>query len=99
MAAERVKQIEPVLRPRHSHVGEPAFLLQAGRRIEAAAVREEAFLHAEHEDDRELEPLDHVQGDQRHPLRPVVHGVDIAHERDVLEEGLQAFARRQPIVL
>ena len=94
-----MKQIKAILRPRHSHVRKPAFLLQAGGRIEAAAVREQAFLHAEHEDDGELEPLDHVQRDQRHPLRPVVHGVDVAHQRHVLEEGLQALARRQPVVL
>src|SRR5207248_10770381 len=57
MAAERVKQIEPVLRPRHSHVGERACRLQVGERIEAAAVPDVSSLQGEPQAVWELAPL------------------------------------------
>ena len=59
----------------------------------------QALLHPQHEDDRELEALDHVQRDQRHPLGAIVHGVHVAHQRDILQEGLKPFSGWQPVVL
>jgi hypothetical protein len=93
-----VKEVEPVLGARHPDVCQAALLLQPGGRVEASAVRKQALLHAQHEDHRKLQPLHHVQRDQRHALGAIVHRVHIAHQRDVFEEGLQSLARRQPIV-
>ena len=60
--------------------------------LERALVRQQALLHSNHEHDRELQALDHVQSDQRHTLAVLVISVDIGDERDLGEEVLQALS-------
>ena len=57
-------------------------------------MRQEPLFHPHEKDHGKLEPLDHVQSDQRHALAAVVHGVNVAHQRDIFQKCLQAFTRR-----
>src|SRR4029077_13266948 len=101
VAAKRAAQVQTVLRARHSYIGEAALLghpcrRAAGRRVlfplvQRALVRQQALLHAYHEHDRELQALDHVQGDQSHALAVLVVGVDVGHKRDLGEEVLETL--------
>ena len=56
-------------------------------------MRQQPLLHADHENDRELEALDHVQRDQRDALAVLVVGVDIRDQRNLGQEILQALSR------
>ena len=81
-------------------VGEPAFLGNSRvTLLERSRVGEQALLHSRDEDDAELESFDHVQRDERHALRVVAHGVDVADQGDVLEELHEAVGRRDIGVL
>ncbi len=63
-APEGAHEVEAVLGTRDADVGEAALLLHLRRVVEAADVGQQAFLHADDEDDGELEALGGVQRDQ-----------------------------------
>ena len=65
VAAAGVGEREVAHRAGDADVGEPALLLDAAL-VDRARVREHAVLHADDEDDRELEALGVVQRHQRH---------------------------------
>ena len=52
-------------------------------------MREEPLLHADHEDDRELESLGRVQRHERHAVVLDIGIVDVGDERELREEGLE----------
>src|SRR5439155_23876148 len=66
MAAEGAAQVETVARARDADVAEPALLghLAAVRLLQGPGVGQEPLFDADQEDDRELQALDHVEGDQ-----------------------------------
>ena len=95
-----MEQVEAAARARDADVGEPALLGDAGvALLERARVRQQPLLHAGDEDDAELESLDLVQRDQGDARGLVAHGVDVADQRDVLEELHQPVGRRDVGVL
>ena len=84
----RVRQREPLAGAGHPDVAEPP-LLVLGVLLERALVREEPLLHADHEDDRELEPLGVVQRHQGDVRALDVERVLVGEERDLLEERVE----------
>ena len=64
---------------------EPALLFQLVQVAAGAAVREDAFLQADHRDDGELQPLGGVQRHQRDRAAGALHVVGVADEADVGE--------------
>ena len=88
-AGARVHQVQPVHRPRDAHVGQAALLLDV-LLVEGALVREDALLHAGDEHDRELEALGVVHRHQGDELVGVGEGVDVAVERYLLQEAVEA---------
>ena len=73
------------LGPRDADVGEPALLLQLVGLGQRPGVREDPFLDADEEHDRELEALGRVQRHQ-HDLVVVGDVVGVGDERDLLQE-------------
>ncbi len=91
--APRVTQVEPLARPRDPDVAEAPLLLELVGIAEAARVREHAVFHAGEEHHRVLEALRGVQRHQRHRALIAafpVGVVEIGHQRDRLEERLDA---------
>ena len=84
----RVRQREPLAGAGHPDVAEPP-LLVLGVLLERALVREEPLLHADHEDDRELEPLGVVQRHQGDVRALGVERVLVGEERDLLQERVE----------
>ena len=95
----RAHEVEQLARARDAHVGQAALLFHLGRVLERAAVREDALLQAGDEDDRELQALGSVQGDQRHRLGVATQRISVRDERHILQEGGQALAGRQALVV
>ena len=52
-------------------------------------MREEPLLHADHEDNRELEAFGRVQRHERHAVVLDIGIVDVGDERELREEGLE----------
>ena len=97
-ARQRARQVQPRTRPGDADVGQPAFLGHLARIAERASVREDAFLHAGQEDDRELQPLRGVQGHERdHAARRIRNRVGVRDQRDLLEKGVQIAGLRRPL--
>ena len=88
-----VDQVEPVLGARHAHVGKPPLLLQLALVLERAPMRQQALLHPDDEDDRELQPLGGVERDQGHPVGQLVELVLVADQRHLLQEAGEALRR------
>ncbi len=63
-AAFRTGQIQLLHGAGDADIGQPAFLFQTVGTVHAHLVREQAFFHAGHEHQRELQPLGAVQGHQ-----------------------------------
>ena len=69
MRDDRVRQRQPLLRPRHADVAEPPLLLDP-LLLDRARVREDPLLHPDHEHGAELEALRVVQRHQRDEAAP-----------------------------
>ncbi|OQA46689.1 MAG: hypothetical protein BWY52_00620 [Chloroflexi bacterium ADurb.Bin325] len=98
-AAKRAQQIQPILCAGHRDIHEPALLLHLVGVFHAPAVREDVLLQPDDEDDRELQPLRRVDGEQRHPILRLGQIVLIRHERDLLQEGGQPQVGRKVVVV
>ena len=94
-----VEQVEAVLGAGHAHIRESPLLLQLALVLQRAAVWQQPLLEADHEHDRELEPLGGVQRDQRHAIRPVLQGVLVGDQRHLLEEAGKSLRRRDLVEL
>ena len=88
-ALARVRQVELALRARDADVAGAALFLDLIGVHERARMREEALLHADHEDNGELEALGRVQRHERHAVVLDVGVVDVGDERELREEGLE----------
>jgi len=97
--AEGVEEVQAPHCPRHADVAEATLLVDAAGLLDGAQVRQQALFHPHHEDDRELQPLDHVQRDQGQPRLALVEAVDIADQGGVLEELRQCLRAGHPRVL
>jgi len=97
--AEGVEEVQSPHRPGHADVAEATLLVDAAGLLDGAQVRQQALFHPHHEDDRELQPLDHVQRDQGQPRLALVEAVDIADQGGVLEELRQCLRAGHPRVL
>jgi hypothetical protein len=84
---------EASLRPGDPDVGEPPFLLQGRRIVEGPAVGEDPLLETGDEDDRELETLGGVEGDEGHPVLAGPIRVGVGDEGGVLEEAIERVLR------
>ena len=62
-------QVEPILGARHADVRQAPLLLQLAIVLERTPMRQQPLLEPDDEDDRELQALGGVQGDQRDPVR------------------------------
>ena len=82
----RVRQRQPLHRPRHADVAEATLLLHA-LLLDGTDVREDPLLHPDHEHRPELEALRVVQRHQRDEPAVVPDRVLVGDEGDVLEEA------------
>ena len=107
-AAARERERQPLARPRHPHVAEPAFLGHLRRIFLAGSERtglpqrtgggKDPLLEAGHPDGVELEALRGVQRHQRDPISPA-GGVRVPDERELLEEPEQGGVRAPVLVV
>jgi len=87
-AAESVDEVELLLGAGAADVAEATFFFHGCGVVEGALVGEDAFFHADEEDDGEFETFGGVKGDEGDGLGGIVaHGVDVGDEGDVFEEG------------
>ena len=93
-----MREVQPSLGPRDPDVGESALLLQLLLVVERSTVREEAFLEAGDEHDRELETLGSVEGDERDRVGLAFVGVLVCDESGLLQEAVEGVLRRQVVV-
>ncbi len=101
VAPESAAEIKAIFRSGHSDVAEAALLGHLRGRadrgrvllalVQRALVRQQPLLHADHEDNRKLQALDHVEGDQRRALAVLVVGVDIRDEGHLGEKIFEAL--------
>jgi len=100
-AAERSHQVELLLGAGHADVAEAALLLQLRRvaALQGAHVRQQPLLQPDDEDDRELQPLRRVEGDEGRGIHGVIVLVDVGDEGGVLQERGQGVLRLQLVVL
>ncbi|MNZ97042.1 hypothetical protein D3C78_1162640 [compost metagenome] len=95
-AGFRVGHDQPLHGASDADIGQTAFLLQAAGLFQAHLVREQAFLHAGEEHQRELQALGAVQG---HQLDAVLEGIGLRIAR--LQRGMveESHERRRVVVL
>src|SRR5215213_5955557 len=76
--------------PGHADEEQPPLLGRLGRgRLGAEPQRQQPVLAADQEHHRELQPLGGVQGEQRHPVRPRVPGVDLVAQGQLGQEAVE----------
>src|SRR5919106_5304117 len=85
-ARHRVREGQPLHRPRHADVREPALLFDP-LLLHRADMREDPLFHPDCEHRAELEALRVVQGHQRDETAVVADRVLVGDEGDVLEEA------------
>jgi hypothetical protein len=89
----RMDEVQPILGARHAHVGQASLLLELTLVLERTAMGQQPLLQPDDEDDRELEPLGRVEGDERDAVRHVLQLVLVADERHLLEEAGEPLGR------
>ena len=85
--------IELFLRARDRHVAEAALFFKSRRLHEGTDPRENAFIHARQEDEREFQPLRTMDGHQRDAVVFPFIGVDIVYESDFFKEFCKSAFR------
>ena len=93
-AVQGIGEEESLLGAGDAHVAEAPLLFELVRVVHRARVREHALLQPREEYHGKLESLGGVERHQGDAARLVIHLVDVRHERDGIEEGLDLHVGR-----
>ncbi len=90
-----IGQIEALLRTGDCDIGEAALLLESCGIFLVPSMREDAFLHARDEDDRELQALCRVYCHERDGAGGAAQGIEVAPQSQPFHEGRELLGGRR----